>query len=209
MYRARWRWPRLWSPRAGPCPADAADFNYGSRGPYTVNQPLNVYSWAGPYLGGNLGYAWGSVDNNCDQAFAVSWAACRLGYNWQHGPGCSASKAIIQATGADDTFAPWKFSNPWFGTVRGRGGYAFNNILVYGTVGLAFGELRADTSGLTKSHTNVGWTVGVGAEIGLTPNWSAKVEYLYVDLANSDFAVTGLSNGYSFGTFRAGVNYRF
>ena len=44
--------------------AQAADFNYGSRAPYTVNQPLNAYSWAGPYLGGNLGYAWGSVDNN-------------------------------------------------------------------------------------------------------------------------------------------------
>ena len=35
--------------------AQAADLNYGSR--YTVNQPLNAYSWAGPYLGGNLGYA--------------------------------------------------------------------------------------------------------------------------------------------------------
>ena len=44
--------------------AQAADLNYGSRAPYTVNQPLNAYSWAGPYLGGNLGYAWGSVDNN-------------------------------------------------------------------------------------------------------------------------------------------------
>ena len=93
--------------------------------------------------------------------------------------------------------------------MRGRGGYAFNNILVYGTVGLAFGELRAKTFGLTESHTNVGWTAGVGAEVGLTQNWSAKVEYLYVDLANSNFAITGMSNGYSFGTFRAGVNYRF
>ena len=43
--------------------AQAADM-YGSRAPYTVNQPLNAYSWAGPYLGGNLGYAWGSVANN-------------------------------------------------------------------------------------------------------------------------------------------------
>ena len=44
--------------------AQAADLSYGPRAPYTVNQPLNAYSWAGPYLGGNLGYAWGSVDNN-------------------------------------------------------------------------------------------------------------------------------------------------
>src|ERR1700731_5416690 len=44
--------------------AQAADLPYGSHAPSTVNQPLNAYSWAGPYLGGNLGYAWGSVDNN-------------------------------------------------------------------------------------------------------------------------------------------------
>src|SRR5258708_23927908 len=44
--------------------AQAADLNYGSRAPYTVNQPRNAYSWAGPYRGGNLGYAWGSVDHN-------------------------------------------------------------------------------------------------------------------------------------------------
>ena len=45
-------------------PAQAADWSYGARGPYTVNQPLNAYSWAGPYLGGNLGYNWGTVSNN-------------------------------------------------------------------------------------------------------------------------------------------------
>jgi outer membrane immunogenic protein len=188
--------------------ARGADFNYGSRAPYTVNQPLNAYSWAGPYLGGNIGYAWGSVDNNWTKPSGVA-GGVQAGYNFQQGPWVFGLEGDIQATGADDTFAPWKFSNPWFGTVRGRGGYAFSNILVYGTVGLAFGELRANTFGLTESHTNVGLTAGVGAEIGLTQNWSAKVEYLYVDLANSNFAITGMSNGYSFGTFRAGVNYRF
>jgi outer membrane immunogenic protein len=188
--------------------AQGADFNYGSRAPYTVNQPLNAYSWAGPYLGGNIGYAWGSVDNNWTKPSGVA-GGVQAGYNFQQGPWVFGLEGDIQATGADDTFAPWKFSNPWFGTVRGRGGYAFNNILVYGTIGLAFGELRANTFGLTESHTNVGWTAGVGAEVGLTQNWSAKVEYLYVDLASSNFAITGMSNGYSFGTFRAGVNYRF
>ena len=106
----------------------------------------------------------------------------------------------IEATGADDTFAPWKFSNPWFGTVRGRVGYAFNNILFYGTGGLAFGELRGETFGLSESHTTAGWTAGVGAEFGLAPNWSAKIEYLYVDLSDSRFIITGTSNGYRFGT---------
>jgi outer membrane immunogenic protein len=186
--------------------AKGADFNYASR--YTtVNQPLN-YSWMGPYLGVNIGYAWGSVDNNLTKPSGFV-GGVQAGYSFQQGPWVFGLEGDVQATGADDTFAPWKFSNPWFGTVRGRGGYAFNNILVYGTVGLAFGELRANTFGLTESHTNVGWTAGLGAEVGLTRNWSAKVEYLYVDLANSNFAITGMSNGYNFGTLRAGVNYRF
>jgi outer membrane immunogenic protein len=188
--------------------AQAADMNYGSRAPYTVNQPLNAYSWAGPYIGGNLGYAWGSVDNNPTKPSGVS-GGIQGGYNWQSGPFVFGLEGDIQITGSDDTFAPWKFSNPWFGTVRGRAGYAFNNIYLYGTGGLAFGELRAETFGLSESHTNAGWTVGVGAEFGLVQNWTAKIEYLYVDLSNSNFSITGVSNGYRFGVVRAGVNYHF
>jgi outer membrane immunogenic protein len=186
----------------------AADLNYGPRGAYTVNQPLNAFSWAGPYLGGNLGYAWGSVDNNSAKPSGF-YGGVQAGYNWQNGPWVFGIEGDVQATGAEETFAPWKFSNPWFGTVRGRAGYAFNNVLFYGTGGLAFGELRAETFGLSETHGSAGWTLGVGAEMGFAPNWSAKIEYLYVDLANSDFIVTGASNGYRFGLIRAGVNYHF
>jgi outer membrane immunogenic protein len=191
-----------------PLSAQAADMNYGARAPYTVNQPLNAYSWAGPYLGGNLGYAWGTVDNNPTKPSGFV-GGVQGGYNWQSGPWVFGGEADIQATGANDTFAPWKFSNPWFGTVRGRAGYAFNNVYLYGTGGLAFGELRGETFGLTETHTNVGWAAGVGAEFGLVQNWTAKIEYLYVDLANSNFTITGASNGYRFGVVRAGVNYHF
>jgi outer membrane immunogenic protein len=195
--------------------AQAGDLPYGSRAP-TVYQPLNTpYSWAGPYLGGNLGYDWGSVDNSRTKPSGFQ-GGVQAGFNWQPGSGSWVSgswvfgiEGDIQATGADDTFAPWKFSNPWFGTVRGRAGYAFSNILFYGTAGLAFGELRGETFGLSESHTNAGWTAGVGAEFGFAQNWSAKIEYLYIDLANSSFTITGAPNGYRFGVVRAGVNYRF
>ncbi len=188
--------------------AQAADFAYNSHAPLTVSQPLNAYSWAGPYLGGNLGYSWGLVDNNPAKPSGFS-GGVQAGYNWQTGPWVFGAEGDIQASGADDTFAPWKFSNPWFGTVRGRGGYALSNVLFYATVGLAFGELRGQTFGLTESHTNAGWTAGVGAEFGFAPNWSAKIEYLYLDLTNSPFAITGVSNGYRAGMVRAGANYHF
>ena len=186
----------------------AADLSYG-RGPYTVNQPLNMYSWAGPYIGGNIGWDWGSVDNNPTKPSGFVGGA-QAGYNWQTGPWVFGIEGDLQGNGASDTFAPWKFSNPWFGTVRGRAGYALNNVLFYGTAGLAFGELSGQTfGGLTETHTYAGWTVGVGAEVGLAQNWSAKVEYLYVDLNDSNFTITGAQNGYHFGLLRAGVNYHF
>jgi outer membrane immunogenic protein len=199
-------WGTLALAFAGTASARAADLPY--RAPYTVNQPLNAYSWAGPYLGGTLGYEWGSVSRNPTKPSGFI-GGVTAGYNWQTGSWVFGIEGDIQATGADDTFAPWKFSNPWFGTVRGRAGYAFSNILVYGTAGLAFGELRGQTFGLTETHTNAGWTAGVGAEVGFAPHWSAKIEYLYVDLSDSAFAITGVSNGYRSNMIRAGVNYHF
>jgi outer membrane immunogenic protein len=186
--------------------AAAADLPYGR--PYTVNQPLNAYSWAGPYLGGNLGYNWGSVDNNPTNPSGFS-GGVQAGYNWQSGNLVFGVEGDLEANGADDTFAPWKFSNPWFGTVRGRVGYALNNVLFYGTGGLAFGETRGETFGLSESHTTAGWTAGVGAEFGFAQNWTAKVEYLYVDLSDARFSITGLPNAYQFNLVRVGVNYHF
>jgi outer membrane immunogenic protein len=187
----------------------AADLSYAPRPAYTVNQPLNSFSWAGPYLGGNLGYEWGSVSNNPTKPSGFV-GGVQAGYNWQGGgPWVFGIEGDLEATGANDTFAPWKFSNPWFGTVRGRAGYAFNNILFYGTGGLAFGELRAETFGLSESHATVGWTLGAGTEFGFAPNWSAKIEYLFVDLSDSSFTITGTTNGLRSSIVRAGVNYHF
>lgn len=186
---------------------EAADLGYGQ--PYTVNQPLNMYSWAGPYLGGNIGWDWGSVDNNPTRPSGLVGGA-QAGYNWQTGPWVFGIEGDLEATGASDTFAPWKFSNPWFGTVRGRAGVAINNVLVYGTAGLAYGELTADTAAnLSESHTSFGWVAGAGAEVGLTPQWSAKAEWLYLDFANRGYSVTGTNNGLAANLLRLGVNYHF
>lgn len=191
--------------------AQAADM-YGRRAPYapqpyTVSQPL-ANSWIGPYIGANLGFGWGSITNNPTDPSGV-FGGLQAGYNWQSGALVFGVEGDLQLNSADATFAPWKFSNPWFGTARGRVGYAFNNVLLYGTGGLAFGGIKTEAFGLSESRTSTGWTAGVGAEIALTRNWSAKVEYLYVDLSDRNFSLTGMPNGYEFSTVRVGVNYRF
>lgn len=188
--------------------AQAADLSYRPAPQYTVNQPLNALSWAGPYLGGNLSYSWGQIDNSPTRPSGIG-GGVQGGYNWQSGQFVFGLEGDLSATAASDTFAPWKFSNPWFGTARGRVGYAVNNMLLYATGGLAFGEVRGEAFGVSESHTNVGWTLGGGAEFALNQNWSAKVEYLYVNLADSNFSLTGLQNGANFSTLRVGVNYHF
>lgn len=194
---------------AGTTAAQAADMGYyGSRTPYTVNQPLNAFSWAGPYLGGNLGYAFGNVTNNITKPSGFS-GGVQGGYNWQSGNIVFGLEGDIQFSTADDTFAPYKFSNPWFGTARGRVGYAMNDVLLYATGGLAFGQLKGQNLLSTESHNSAGWTVGAGAEFAFAPKLSAKVEYLYGSLSTNNFFITGVPNGYNFGLVRAGINYHF
>ncbi len=188
--------------------AEAADMNYGQRAPYTVNQPLNAYSWAGPYLGANLGYEWGSVSNNPAKP-AGFVGGVQAGYNFQNGPWVFGVEGDIQAAGADDTFAPWKFSNPWFGTAARSRRLCLQQHHVLRHRGPGFRraartDVRLDGVAhhrrLDHRCRRRGW---------LRPNWSAKLEYLYIDLSSSQFAITGVSNGYSASVVRAGVNYHF
>jgi outer membrane immunogenic protein len=97
----------------------------------------------------------------------------------------------------------------YLGTLRGRLGLlATPTFLIYGTGGLAYGGVRANTtlsqlvvnsaiSGQyfsfgSLNNTRVGWTAGGGVEWMFLPNWSLKVEYLYYDLGSVSFAQTPL-----------------
>jgi outer membrane immunogenic protein len=169
-----------------------------------------VYSWAGWYAGVNLGYEWARVDGSPGPANPRGVAGgLQGGYNWQFGQFVLGGETDLQLTGADDTFAPWKFSNPWFGTLRARAGYAMNNVLLFGTGGLAYGDVKAENAGATETHTSLGWTAGAGMEVGFTPHWSAKVEYLYMDLGNRTSSLTGTDLDLRASILRFGVNYRF
>ena len=78
--------------------------------------------------------------------------------------------------------------NTWLATFRGRLGYAFDRWLPYITAGGAYGNVKATTDpgpGLASaSSSQFGWTGGVGLEYAFLGNWTAKIEYLYVDLGS-------------------------
>jgi outer membrane immunogenic protein len=101
---------------------------------------------------------------------------------------------------------------PWFGTVRGRVGWlATPTLLLYGTGGFAYAGLDA----FQRSTTATGWTAGGGVEWLFLPNWSAKLEYLYVKASslntnNNGWLATAATNrGPGLNVLRLGVNYHF
>ncbi|MFY9684794.1 MAG: outer membrane beta-barrel protein [Pseudolabrys sp.] len=120
----------------------------------------------------------------------------------------------------------------YMGTVRGRLGYAYGAFLPYLTGGLAWGRMAMDLSWVasqrptscpvctifatrsfagSESHTLFGWTIGGGFEYAFADRWSAKAEYLFVDLGNKTF-FSGVPAGGSFGLHdhivRLGINFR-
>jgi len=116
----------------------------------------------------------------------------------------------------------------WFGTIRGRVGIlAFPRVLLYATGGLAYGEVTSSLAigplnPVSVNAAKVGYTFGAGVEGAVGGNWTAKFEYLYVDLGNlplglaTNLAVLGggalTSNSNSKITdniWRLGVNYKF
>jgi outer membrane immunogenic protein len=106
----------------------------------------------------------------------------------------------------------------WLATARGRAGWAWDRVLFYGTAGAALANVQAAAGALPFSgSTQAGWTAGVGLEYAIWPNWTAKVEYLFVDLANASCPVgsCGATNGVNTAVslneniIRGGINFKF
>jgi opacity protein-like surface antigen len=175
------------------------------------------YSWTGFYIGGFLGTAWGETEwENIDNAGLNTFprpqgllAGGQIGYNYQSGPWVFGLEGDIGWTNAAGS-SPFPFgkfaffvtantSMDWLATATARVGYAWNRALFYVKGGGAWVRnkysLTDNTGGAiealeTGSDTRTGWTVGAGLEFGLAPNWSAKVEYDYLDFGTRSITVT-------------------
>lgn len=179
-----------------------------------------AYSWNGFYLGINGGGAWGKSDwsgtgGSADPSGGL--VGVTAGYNWQSGQWVFGLEADIDWASIKGSTACGAFTcetkNNWLGTARGRVGWAFDRVMPYITGGAAFGNVKATQFGIgSASDTNVGWTVGAGIEAAVIANWTAKIEYLYVDLGDvSCAACLPVASNVDFRTHivRAGLNYRF
>ena len=156
------------------------------------------------------------------------------GYNWQASTnlviGVEGEYSWADVTGTATTVSTVNgFSSTVtakeknYALATGRLGYAADNWLFYAKGGGAWGQTSSSGTGVgtfvetTSSSTNrSGWVVGVGAEWGFAPNWSAKLEYNHIDFGTANVTILGTVSGIStvsssatVDVVKAGVNYRF
>ena len=174
-----------------------------------------VFTWTGFYVGVNAGYAFGESDwDPAPGSFDTDGflAGGTLGYNLQTGNIVWGIEGDLNWTNIKGDEAGVETRVPYLGTVRGRIGYAFDRFLPFVTGGAAIGQVRMNTGAGKDEETRIGWTVGAGVEWAFLANWSAKIEYLYVDLGESSCdiaACAGTDVSFNTSIIRGGLNYRF
>jgi outer membrane immunogenic protein len=192
---------------------------------------------AGPgnnYCFGSI--ALGNCSTNSQKAIGVLGGG-QIGYNfesakWVFGVETdfdlsSAKKTVSAANASYAFFGPWTARNGIsdFGTVRGRIGYDFDNIMPYVTGGLAYAKLKDSFSpgtntgyGFSNTEWRTGYTVGGGIEVLLSRNISIRGEALFYDLGTKTQVLTeggpftphfGLTNQVTGTIARFGINYLF
>jgi len=194
----------------------------------------------------NVGYSWGRDKNEWNligfgtvsesQKMDGVIGGFQSGYNYQFGQWVLGLETDIQASGQKGStiygIAPGVTLSadhklPWFGTSRTRLGVLVSpTVLLYGTAGIAYGQVKQDytlgVAGLGSTTANfkdvrAGWTAGAGVEGVIGGGWTAKLEYLYMDLGQQTATivtpgvgtVSNWSNRVTDNIVRVGFNYRW
>ncbi len=189
--------------------------------------------WTGFYVGGNLGWAsldgefhdrdrFFSERRHFDDSDDAFTAGVQSGYNLQCGNVVFGIESDINWAGFDNdnnhhghfrvfddgSFVRHRFnrdrSMDWFGTIRGRLGWANDSgIMVYATGGLAYTQLDRGHRGIGRDWSDTwnswgfsnhnhsddvqwGWTAGGGVEWLWSPNLSFKAEALWIDFEDNN-----------------------
>jgi outer membrane immunogenic protein len=214
------------------------------RGAYKA--PTPIFSWSGLYIGVHAGAALGLqedtfITNNLrsiNQHFSAGFlGGVQIGVNYQTGPWVIGAEAQLSWSGLDGTNtcepgAPVALINcrtrvDWLGTVAARLGFAFDRTMIFVKGGGAWAHDRHDMISfiapfvtIRVDDTRYGWVFGTGVEHAFLGNWSAKVEYDYLDFGtrSAHFAglaalVTGLNENVDIRQHihlvKFGLNYRF
>ena len=213
--------------------AGAADLP--ARAPIYKAPPVPMaFSWTGCYLGGNVGGLWlkgdwtdpTGLESGSHTASGVT-AGGQVGCNYQTGPWVFGVEGMFNwADASGDSTSNLgtglHTDTNWLANVTGRVGYAFDRNLLYVKGGGAWIDQSNSATTVggvlfnTGDYTRSGWTVGAGWEYAFAPNWSAKIEYNYMDFGNKSPTFTsaaGATTAFNIDQTAHlalfGLNYRF
>lgn len=189
-----------------------------------------AYSWTGLYLGGQIGYGWGTDTLTVFPfGFGTNFSpngvlgGAHVGYNFQMNQFVAGLEGDVEGTGISRKFSPggvlYSTQIPVQGSIRGRLGVALDRVLLYATGGAAFAGFDTSYTGFgynASSQSRAGWTVGGGIEYAVTDNWSVRAEYRYADFGHlTDFTPFVFGPGSTVthheteNAIRAGFSYKF
>ena len=202
-----------------------------------------AFDWSGPYIGvfGTAVAVDGTFDGTCtdaglacsdpgDIAVYTDYEHSGIGYaggilgGWNYQiedfvfgvEGDWAFGGTVATNDEPTVDTDISFNN--IATLRARAGFALDNTLLYVTGGLAAVDMEFGAFMVTQQSDSqwvYGWTVGGGLEHAFTPNFSGRIEYLYVDLEDSDYSMTDGNTFDATQSFndihmvRAGLTYSF
>ncbi|MEW6766464.1 MAG: carbohydrate porin [Pseudomonadota bacterium] len=171
--------------------------------PVKAPRMATYFDWTGVYAGAHTGYGFGGFGPGTNplplQGAFFPHSITGLIGGYQAGYNLQLPNNIVIGAEADVSFAsppdrpkltpaPFNTTFDYFGTVRGRAGYAFGTLLPYVTGGLAFGATHIDLNDgadniiAQKARAHFGWVAGAGVEFAVGGPWSGKIEYNYIDL---------------------------
>jgi len=217
--------------------AKAADLP--ARLPVKAMMPVQGYNWTGLYIGAHVGYGWGqsrftdpatpgwSLSNDVNGVLGGG----QIGYNYQVGQmvfGIEADVSGANVEGRATDVAPfagdlYHTNVDLVSTVTGRVGMAFDRSLFYVKGGGAWAHTKyeytplsfGDSTLTSATETRTGWTVGAGVEYAFAPQWSARLEYDYMDFGtNNGVNLVPIASGFTAGVdqqihaVKFGVNFR-
>jgi outer membrane immunogenic protein len=182
--------------RFGDMPAPAAYMPVKAAAPRSI--------WSGGYIGAHGGYGWANYhaidgitpsqiwDLKPEASFGgfQSGANWLMSPNWLFGLETDASYGDLSDRGrSTPSHLLISTKIQTMGTIRARFGYVMDRTLLYVTGGGAYAREKSfmDVVGKASKENHFGWTLGGGVEYKLTPEWSAKLEYLYADLGKNTF----------------------
>ena len=225
----------------------AADIPQRRYAPVAPAPFVPAFTWAGLYVGVNAGAAFGNdrsvfvpgvgnVGSGSNDAGFTGGG--QVGYNWQFNQFVVGLEADLQFADLRRNafngavvvpgFVPFVDRGiDWYGTARGRLGYAMDRALLYGTGGFAYGGGGGNgcagfgaAVACSNDDIRIGWTAGAGLEYAFpNTNITARVEGLYVNLNRDNNGFAGTLNGApvfgpnagkeDFGVVRGAINYKF